>query len=99
MGKVMYVYSIYGCYEAWQSLTLLLLYYYHHCYYYITITTATAATSVQVDGRTMPALLAAAYKGHLEIVQMLLESGKVNVDQQGSVVSILLYHLYIYIYI
>ena len=42
----------------------------------------------------MPALLAAAWKGHLEIVQMLLESRKVHVDQQDSKVTILLYHIY-----
>ena len=45
----------------------------------------------------MPALLAAAYKGHLDIVQMLLESGKVDVNQKDSEVTILLYHTYIYL--
>ena len=37
---------------------------------------------LQVDGRTMPALLAAAYKGDLEIVQILLQSRKVSIVDQ-----------------
>ena len=51
------------------------------------------------DGWKMPALMVAAYKGHLEIVQMLLQSKKVDVDQESSAVSILnLYYYYYYYY-
>ena len=37
----------------------------------------------------MPALIVAAYRGHLDIVQMLLQSKKVDVNQKNSIVSIL----------
>ena len=42
----------------------------------------------------MPALIVAAYNGHLDIVQMLLQSKKVDVNQKCSKVSIqnLYYH-------
>ena len=35
----------------------------------------------------MPALAATAYKGHLEIVQMLLQAGKVSIDQTDKQVG------------
>lgn len=41
---------------------------------------------------TMTALLVAAYNGDLEIVQMLLHTGKVHVNQQSSV---RIYNLYV----
>ena len=37
----------------------------------------------------MTALTVAAYRGHMEVVQMLLQAGKVHVDQQTSDVSML----------
>ena len=57
---------------------------------------------MQVDYSMMTALIVAAYKGHVEVVQMLLQSGKVHVDQKDSEVSILfiinLHVLFMYIY-
>ena len=38
----------------------------------------------------MPALIVAAYMGHVDIVQMLLQSKKVDVNQKSSKVNILL---------
>ena len=44
----------------------------------------------------MTALMVAAYKGHVEVVQMLLQAGKVHVDQQSCVSSMLfIIHFYI----
>ena len=37
----------------------------------------------------MTALMVGAYKRHVEVVQMLLQAGKVHVDQQTSDVSML----------
>ena len=39
----------------------------------------------------MPALMVATRRGHLNIVQMLLESKKIDVNQKRSKVSILLF--------
>ena len=39
----------------------------------------------------MTAMIVAAYKGHVGIVQMLLQSGKVHVDQKDSQVSMLFF--------
>ena len=53
------------------------------------ITTTVDVTNEQVDNAMMTALMVAAYKGHVEVVQMLLQSGKVHVDQKDSKVSML----------
>ena len=52
--------------------------------------------SMQVDYRIMTALIVAAYKGHVEVVQMLLQSGKVHVDQKDSEVCMLYIYEYFY---
>ena len=54
------------------------------------LTTTITAISVQikhwkVKHWAMTALIAAAYEGNVTIVPMLLQSGKVHVDQQTSV--------------
>ena len=75
------------------------------------ITNTVTVANVQVDYSMRTALTVAALKGHVEVVQMLLQSGKVHVDRQDLRVSmlfinhlpilfmyIMLYILYIYIY-
>ena len=47
-------------------------------------------TSLQADGCMLPALVVAAGNGHLDIIQLLLQSGKVDINQQSSDVSIVL---------
>ena len=47
-------------------------------------------TSIQADGYMLPALVVAAGNGHLDIIQLLLQSGKVDINQQSSDVSIVL---------
>ena len=74
------------------------------------ITNTVTVANVQVDYSMRTALTVAALKGHVEVVQMLLQSGKVHVDRQDLRVSmlfinhlpilfmyIMLYILYIYI--
>ena len=82
------------CDGALQVMTVL------HCYnqYYAIniIINAIAAASVQVDDCMMTALLAAAFKGHLGIVEMMLHSKKVDVNQQNSEVNIV-YANYVYL--
>ena len=53
-------------------------------------------TNVQVIDRHMTALTVAAYEGHVDIMQMLLQSGKVHVDQKDRLVSMFfIIHLHI----
>ena len=53
------------------------------------ITNTVDVTNVQVDYWMMTALIVAAHKGLVEVVLMLLQSGKVHIDQQTSVSSML----------
>ena len=53
------------------------------------LTTTVTVTSVQVNFCVLTALTAAAQNGHVEVVQMLLQSEKVHVDQKDSKVSML----------
>ena len=57
---------------------------------YNIIANTVTVTNVQVDCLIMTALIVAAYMGHVDIVQMLLPSGKVHVDQKDRLVSMLL---------
>ena len=66
------------------------------------ITKTGIPTSVQDHAWKITALIVAAYEGHVNIVQMLLQSGKIHVDQKDSEVCMLfvfMYVRYIYIYI
>ena len=61
----------------------------------IIITTVTV-TNVQVDCMMMTALIVAAYRGHVDIMRLLLQSGKVHVDRQDREVSMFfIIHLHI----
>ena len=66
------------------------------------IANTVTVANVQVDYSMMTALIVAAYKGRVEFVRLLLQSGKVHVDQKDSEVSILfiihLHVLFMYIY-